>query len=224
MKVLLVEDDVELSKLLSGHLKAAGFAVDVVGSGEDGIFEASEFAYDCLILDVNLPDIDGFEVLKKLRRQKITTPVLMLTARSGIDDRVAGLNLGADDYVGKPVDSAELIARIKALIRRSGKETLPLLEVGDLVVDPQAHLVKRGKKTIDLNAKEFAVLEYLAYHSNEVVTRTMIMEHVWGSDFETLSNVVDVYIRYLRQKIDTKGNPPLIHTIRGKGYILSDQR
>lgn len=224
MKLLLIEDDLTLAELVAKKLKQEGFAVDSVSLGEEGVHEATTGSYDCVILDVNLPDIDGFEVCKRIRDLKIQVPILMLTARNMLEDRVTGLNIGADDYVAKPVDSIELIARIRALIRRTGKNTSSSQQIGDLTIDVSAHLVSRANQPIELNSKEFAVLEYLAAHAEEVVTRTMIMEHVWGSDFETLSNVVDVYIRYLRSKIDKPGLKPLIHTIRGHGYILSDQR
>jgi DNA-binding response OmpR family regulator len=224
MKVLLIEDDHKLSDLMKAQIVKQGIAVDTVFTGEDGLFLASENNYDCLILDINLPDISGFEVCKQLRAQKVITPILIITARDAVSDRIKGLDLGADDYVTKPIDAGELLARIRALIRRSSKEPLPLLTVADLTIDPAKQLVKRGDKQIDLNPKEFAVLEFLARHSDEIVTRSMIMDHVWGSDFETLSNVVDVYIRYLRRKIDNTGKKILIHTIRGGGYSLSDKR
>ena len=224
MKLLLVEDDITLADLVSKKLKHEGFAVDSVALGEDGVHEASTGSYDCIILDVNLPDVNGFDVCKRIRDKQIQVPIIMLTARNVLEDRVTGLNIGADDYVAKPVDSIELIARIRALIRRSGKNMNSSQQIGDLFIDISAHLVTRDNQPIELNSKEFAVLEYLAAHAHEVVTRTMIMEHVWGSDFETLSNVVDVYIRYLRTKIDKSGMRPLIHTVRGHGYILSDKR
>jgi DNA-binding response OmpR family regulator len=223
MKLLLIEDDIHLSALVKTQLSQAGYALDAVTNGEEGIYQASELEYDCIVLDINLPDMTGFDVCKQLRSSQITTPILMLTARNALEDRVEGLNLGADDYVSKPVDSLELIARVKALIRRNQKNPLPVINVADLVIDQSAHAVKRDGQTIELNSKEFAVLEYLALHYDEVVTRTMIMEHVWGSDFETLSNVVDVYIRYLRKKIDLPGMAPLIHTVRGYGYSLGNK-
>lgn len=224
MKLLLIEDDIALASLVKKQLTSEGFAVDTVTTGDEGIFEAGTGAYDCIILDVNLPDKSGFDVCQQLRNQGTTTPIVMLTARNALEDRINGLNIGADDYIAKPVDSLELVARVRALIRRTSKQTSSVQQIGDLVIDTSKHMVTRNTETIELNPKEFAVLEYLAYHVDEVVTRTMIMEHVWGSDFETLSNVVDVYIRYLRAKIDKPGSKPLIHTIRGHGYVLSDQR
>lgn len=224
MKLLLVEDDITLADLVKKKLKLEGFAVDSVTLGEEGVHEATTGSYDCVVLDVNLPDVNGFDVCKRIREKNSQIPILMLTARNVLEDRVTGLNIGADDYVAKPVDSIELIARIRALIRRTGKQSTSAFKIGDLLIDTSAHLVTRQYKSIELNSKEFSVLEFLAAHAHEVVTRTMIMEHVWGSDFETLSNVVDVYIRYLRTKIDKPGLKPLIHTIRGHGYVLSDKR
>ncbi len=224
MKLLIIEDDVQLSALVARQLKQAGFTATTALNATDGLFQATEINYDCIVLDLNLPDGDGFRLCQQLRQQHITTPILMMTARDSLQDKVAGLDLGADDYVIKPVNTVELIARIRALIRRSSKDPLPLISVGDLTIDPQARRVTRAGQMIDLPTKEFAVLEYLARHSDEVITRTMIMEHVWGDDFESFSNVVDVYIKNLRQKIDQGFTKKLIHTIRGGGYSLSDQR
>lgn len=224
MKILIIEDDLVLLNTTKDQLEKAGFGVDTASSAEDGLFQTEVNQYDAIVLDINLPDGNGFEICKKLREQHITTPILIMTARDGVDDRVKGLNLGADDYVLKPVDSQELIARVKALIRRNSKTPLPILKVSDLEINPQTQRVERAGKEIILPVKEFAVLELLARHSDEVVTRTMIMEHVWGSDFETFSNVVDVYIKNLRKKIDITGSKKLIHTIRGGGYSLSDKR
>ncbi len=224
MKILLIEDDQQLSGLIKDQLYKAHFQVDTVSDGEEGLYQALEFSYDCIILDIGLPDFSGFSVCQQLREKKNITPILILTARDAVEDRVKGLDLGADDYINKPVDSSELVARVRALIRRASSQALPIIQIGDLVIDPLKRFVTRNKKKIILNSKEFAVLEFLARHNDEVVTRSMIMDHVWGSDFESLSNVVDVYIRYLRRKIDMKGKRPLIHTIRGGGYSLSDKR
>lgn len=223
MKVLLIEDDAQLAENTALTLKRSGFAVDTAGNAEDGLFQSREFDYDCIVLDINLPDGNGFEICRTLRLEHNTTPIIILTARDSVTDKVRGLDLGADEYVLKPIDGQELAARVRALVRRNSKEPLPLLTIGDLVVDPRSQRVTRGGKAVELPSKEFAVLEYLARHSDEVVTRTMLMEHVWGSDFETMSNVIDVYIRNLRRKID-KDRKPLIHTIRGGGYCLSDKR
>lgn len=225
MKVLLVEDDQHLAVSLSKQLKKTSFAVDQVHNLEEADFQLNEFGheYDCLILDINLPDGTGFELCSRLRRRQVLTPIIIMTARGGVPDKIKGLNLGADDYVTKPVDFAELVARIRAVIRRNSKDPSPILQVGDLTIDPQTQRVSR-KRQIELSAKEFAVLEFMARHSDEVVTRTMIMEHVWGSDFETFSNVIDVYIKNLRKKIDGGKKKKLIHTIRGSGYSLSNSR
>lgn len=224
MKVLIVEDDDTLAQNLKRKLIESGLSVDLSGTVEDGLFQATEVPYDCLILDLNLPDGSGFEICQQLRKNKIATPILMLTARDAVDDKLKGLDSGADDYVLKPADTREVIARVRALIRRNSKDPLPILKVGELTIDPQTRQAWVGEQQLDLPTKEFAVLEFLARHSDEVVTRTMLMEHIWGSDFETFSNVVDVYIRNLRRKIDTKGKQPLLHTIRGSGYCLSAKR
>lgn len=224
MKILIIEDDQSLLHNTQTQFVKAGFGVDMAESAEEGLYQLEVNEYDCVVLDINLPDGSGFEVCQKIRQRENTTPVIIMTARDAVSDKIKGLDLGADDYVLKPVDSLELIARVKALIRRNSKKPLPVLIVGDLEVDTQARRIKRSGKEIDLPSKEFAVLELLARHSDEVVTRSMLMEHIWGSDFETFSNVVDVYIRNLRRKIDGAGQQKLIHTIRGGGYSLSDKR
>ncbi len=220
MKILIIEDDQILAKNLKEVLVKDGFAVDVAFSKDGGLVETEVNEYDCVVLDINLPDGSGFDLLKELRQSENQTPVIIVTARGEVEDRVKGLNLGADDYVPKPIDSNELIARIRAVIRRNSQSALPVISIGDLVVKPAEHLAKVGNNTLDLTAKEFAVLEYLAQHSGQAVTRTMLMEHIWGSDFDTLSNVIDVYIRNLRRKLEKHSKDKLITTIRGKGYIL----
>lgn len=224
MNVLVVEDDRELAESISFHLEAAGFVVTLVETGDAALEHAFVNSYDCLVLDINLPDISGFKVCKQIRQEQAALPIIMLTAREALEDRVAGLNTGADDYIIKPVNSAELVARIRAVVRRSSRDVSPIHKIADLVIDPAAQQVSRSEHLIDLTSKEFAVLEFLARHKHEVVTRSMVLESVWGSEFETFSNVIDVYIRNLRKKIDAKSQQPLIHTIRGKGYSLSDQR
>lgn len=221
MNLLLVEDDKELLTSLSTQLQAHGFAVETAMTAEDGIFLGKEVQYDCIVLDIGLPDGNGFDVCKKLREQNTRAPILMLTARGDVRDRVEGLNVGADDYLAKPADILELVARIRALMRRNTGHPAPVIAIGDLTIRPNERTVYRANRFITLPSKEYAVLEYLAYHHNEVVTRTMLMEHVWGSDFETVSNVIDVYIRNLRRKIDNFGKKALIHTIRGGGYMIS---
>ena len=220
MKILIIEDDQILAKNLKEVLIKDSFAVDVAFSKDGGLVEIEVNEYDCVVLDINLPDGSGFDLLKELRQSENQTPVIIVTARGEVEAKVKGLNLGADEYVPKPIDSNELIARIRAVIRRNSQSALPVITIGDLVVKPAEHLAKVGSHTLDLTAKEFAVLEYLAQHSGQAVTRTMLMEHIWGSDFDTFSNVIDVYIRNLRRKLEKHSKDKLITTIRGKGYIL----
>lgn len=224
MKILIIEDDRSLLENTQTQFIKAGFGVDIAATADEGLSLLDVNEYDSIVLDINLPDGNGFEICEKVRKQENTTPIIVMTARDAVSDKIKGLDLGADDYVLKPVDSQELIARVKALIRRNSKKPLPVLTIGDLEIDTQTRRVTRTGKEIDLPSKEFAVLELLARHSDEVVTRSMLMEHIWGSDFETFSNVVDVYIRNLRRKVDTEGKKKLIHTIRGGGYSLSDNR
>jgi two-component system, OmpR family, copper resistance phosphate regulon response regulator CusR len=224
MKVLLIEDDQHLLNNTKTQCIKAGFGVDTAESAEQALTSIDVNEYDCIILDINLPDGDGFDICEKVRKQENTTPIIIMTARDAVSDKIKGLELGADDYVLKPVDSQELIARIKALIRRNSKKPLPILKIADLEIDTQSRRVSRKNQIIELPTKEYTVLELLARHSDEVVTRSMLMEHIWGSDFETFSNVVDVYIKNLRKKIDSDHNKKLIHTIRGGGYSLSDKR
>ncbi len=223
MRILIIEDDKDIAHNIQDHLRKEGFVAEIAFDGEDGEFRATEEAFDAVVLDINLPYKDGFEIIKSLRKESIATPVIMLTAYSDIEHRVTGLQLGADDYLPKPFSMDELTARIHALIRRSTKDPSPTILIADLEIDPQAHTIKRGGKDIDLPAKEFSVLEFLARNKGNVVTRTMILDHVWGSEFETLSNVVDVYIKNLRNKIDNGFDTKLLHTIRGKGYILREE-
>lgn len=224
MKILIIEDDRNLLENTLTQFIKAGFGVDIAATAEEGLSLLDVNEYDSIVLDINLPDGNGFEICKKVRKQENTTPIIIMTARDAVSDKIKGLDLGADDYVLKPVDSQELIARVKALIRRNSKKPLPILTIGDLEIDTQTRRVTRAGTEIELPSKEFSVLELLARHSDEVVTRSMLMEHIWGSDFETFSNVVDVYIRNLRKKIDANGKKKLIHTIRGGGYSLSDKR
>lgn len=220
MKLLIIEDDQRLAKNLKQGLAKNGFAVDSSETIKDGLMQTEVNEYDCIVLDISLPDGNGFDFLQNLRNQKNQTPVIIVTARGQIEDRIKGLNIGADDYLPKPVDSNELIARIRALIRRNSHKALPVITIGNLVVKPTEHLVLVNNKKLDLTAKEFAVLEYLTQHNGQVITRTMLMEHVWGSDFETFSNVIDVYIRNLRRKLEKHTKSQLIKTIRGKGYVI----
>ena len=220
MRVLLVEDHKPLSRALRQGLEEEGFAVDVALDGEEGDFKASTAQYDAIILDVMLPKEDGLSLLQRWRKKGINTHVLLLTARSGVDDKVRGLDLGADDYLTKPFELEELFARLRALIRRGHHVKDPILRIHDLEIDTAARTVKRGGQAIHLTPREYALLEYLAFHRGRVVTRSMIWEHLYDEHDENTSNVVDVYIRYLRNKIDKGFEPPLILTRWGEGYLL----
>lgn len=222
MKVLIVEDERKVASLLRIGLSEHGFVVDVVHSGNSGLTSAIKGGYDVIVLDVLLPGINGFEVLAKLRENRNTTPVLLLTALGEVQDKIKGLNLGGDDYLTKPFDFDELLARINALVRRSGVNTDEMLSAGDLVLDKKTHRVKRDGKDIELTTKEFQLLVFLLEHKNQVITRAMISQHVWDIAFDTGTNVIEVYINYLRRKIDRDTDTKLIQTIRGVGYMLSD--
>jgi len=219
MRLLLVEDDRKLAPLLARGLREEGFAVDVSEDGDEGLFQALEQDYDALILDVLLPGKDGFEVLRSLRAAGRRTPVLMLTARGTVQDRVMGLNAGADDYLKKPFHFEELLARVHALLRRAAPEPEVCLHAADLLLDPRTREVSRAGKRIDLTAKEFAILEYLMRHRGRVISRTQLTEPVRDENFDAMSNVVDVTVYRLREKIHLHGQP-LVHTVRGVGYVL----
>jgi two-component system OmpR family response regulator len=220
MRILVIEDEPKMAALLRRGLTEEGYAVDVVRSGTDGIWAATENPYDAIVLDVMLPDIDGFEVCRRLRNADRWAPVVMLTARDAVRDRVAGLDAGADDYLTKPFSFGELFARLRALLRRGAAERPPVLRVGDLTLDPAEHRVARGDIEVRLTAKEFALLEYLMRRAGEVLSRTRLIEHVWDFGYDGDSNVVDVYVRYLRDKIDRPFGRSSIETIRGSGYRL----
>jgi two-component system, OmpR family, response regulator len=222
MRVLVVEDELKMAGLLKRALEEEGYAVDVAGRGEDALWFGTENPYDAIVLDVMLPDLDGFEVSRRLREAGRWSPVLMLTARDAVADRVAGLDAGADDYLTKPFSVAELLARLRALVRRGAAERPPVLRVGDLSLDPARRAVTRDGVSIDLTAREFALLEYLMRRAGEVLTRTQLIEHVWDFAYDGDSNVVDVYIRYLRNKVDRPFGRDSIRTVRGAGYRLED--
>lgn len=220
MRILLVEDEHRLASVVRRGLEEEGYAVDVAYDGKDGLSMAQLGDYDLMILDLMLPSVDGLTVVRSLRRKQINTPVLILTARDTVDDLVAGLDSGADDYLTKPFAFRELLARTRALIRRDSMVRDPVIRVDDLEVDTISRRVRRGGQQIELTSKEYGMLEFLIRNPNYVLSRTQIAEHVWDYDFTAMSNVVDVYIRHLRRKIDDGFEPKLIHTIRGSGYQL----
>jgi two-component system OmpR family response regulator len=220
MRVLLVEDELKMAALLRRGLVEEGHAADVASSGEDAIWMAQAHPYDAIVLDVMLPRLSGFETCRRLRNEGVWSPVLMLTARDAVDDRVAGLDAGADDYLTKPFSFAELLARLRALTRRCGVERPATLEVGDLGLDPAARRAWRGETEIQLSPKEFALLETFMRRPGQVLSRLQLLEHAWDFAYENRSNVVDVYVRYLREKIDRPFGTESIETVRGAGYRL----
>ncbi len=220
MRILVVEDNHRLNTSLTLNLTHEGYSVDTAYDGQEGQDLAELTAYDLIILDILLPCKDGLEVCRDLRRRHVHTPILLLTARDSVDDRVQGLDCGADDYLVKPFAMPELLARLRALLRRHSAVRQGQLVIGDLVVDPLTHTVEREEHVIDLTPKEFALLEYLMYHPNQVVTREMIEQHIWNYEFEGVSNVIDVYVRRLRRKIDAPFAEKLLKTVRGIGYQL----
>jgi DNA-binding response OmpR family regulator len=222
MRILIAEDDETLARFVRQGLEAEHYTVDVIGDGEQARMAATEGDYDVVILDLNLPTLDGVTILRHLRLKKPSQPVLVLTQRARVEDRVQCLDTGADDYLAKPFSFNELTARIRALLRRSHLPSESVLTVADLKLDRVQHVVERAGRRIDLTAKEFSLLEYLMRHAGRDVTRSMIIEHVWNLTFDTTTNVVDVYINYLRRKIDDGHADKLIHTVRGVGYGLND--
>jgi two-component system, OmpR family, response regulator len=220
MRVLVVEDEVKMAGLIRRGLREEGIAADVAERGEDALWMAGSTDYDAVVLDVMLPGIDGFETCRRLRRDGVWSPVLMLTARDAVEDRVAGLDGGADDYLTKPFSFAELLARLRALARRGPVERPVQLEVGGLRMDPATRQVWRGEEEISLSAKEFALLETFMRRPGEVLSRYQLLEHAWDYDYENRSNVVDVYVRYLREKVDRPFDADSIETVRGAGYRL----
>jgi two-component system, OmpR family, response regulator len=224
MRALVVEDGSKMAALLRRGLQEEGFAVDVAATGEDGSWLGAENDYDVILLDVMLPDVDGFEVCRRLRAADRWAPILMLTARDGVQDRVAGLDAGADDYLTKPFSFDELLARVRALLRRGPSERPSVLAVGDLVLDPATRRVSRNDEEIDLTPKEFGLLELFLRHPGEVLSRTRILEHVWDFAYDGDSNVVDVYVRYLREKVDRPFGRRSLETVRGVGYRLREAK
>jgi len=221
MRILIVEDERKVASFIRQGLEEEGYAVDVAADGEAAVDLAlGGTAYDLVVLDVMLPKRDGLAVLRDLRAHRMLAPVLMLTARDRVPDRVAGLDLGADDYLTKPFAFEELLARVRVLLRRAGAQRTPVLRLADLALDPATRRVTRGSRTISLTAREYALLEYFLRNAGRVLTRPMLAEHVWGIDFDPESNVIDVYVGYLRRKIDLPGEARLLHTTRGAGYVL----
>jgi two-component system, OmpR family, copper resistance phosphate regulon response regulator CusR len=221
VRILLVEDEERVASFIARGLREEAYAVDVAGDGEQALYLGSVNPYDLVVLDLMLPIKDGYTVCRELRAGGFRGPVLMLTARDAVDDRVAGLDAGADDYLTKPFDFKELLARLRALLRRSAEFRAPVARVADLALDTASHAVQRAGRAIPLTAKEYALLEFLVRNEGRVVGREQIAQHVWDEMFDPMSNVIDVYVKRLRDKLDAGGLPRLIHTRRGEGYILT---
>jgi heavy metal response regulator len=220
MRILVVEDERKVASFIRQGLEEEGHAVEVARDGAEALDLLGGPPYDLIVLDVMLPRRDGFAVVRDLRGRGIATPVLMLTARDAVADKVTGLDLGADDYLTKPFAFAEFLARVRALLRRGSGEHPPVLRIADLALDPATRGVTRGERRIELTSREYALLEYFMRHTGRVLTRPMIAEHVWGIDFDHESNVIDVYVGYLRKKVDQDEEPRLLHTVRGAGYVM----
>ena len=221
MRILVVEDDPDMSRFIARGLGEQSYAVDVAATGDAALEAAADAPYDAIVLDAMIPPPDGFEVCRQLRAQAIDSTILMLTARDSLADRIEGLDSGADDYLVKPFEFAELLARLRALLRRRGTRQYPVIDVGDLRLDTRSHRVTRGGDELQLTTKEYALLEYLARERGRVLTRGEIAEHVWDENFDPLSNLIDVNINRLRRKVDDGSAAPLIHTRRGEGYMLA---
>jgi heavy metal response regulator len=220
VRILVVEDEKKVASFIRKGLEEEGYAVDVAADGEEGLSLALTRVHDLIILDIRLPKMDGLRVLQALRHDRVTAPVLLLTVRATIEDKVLGLDAGADDYLTKPFAFQELVARVRALLRRRTEGEPTVLRLGDLTLDPARRTVMRGDEKIDLTPREFALLDYFMRNPGRVLTRTMIAEHVWDYSFDTSTNVIDVYVNYLRKKVDAGRDLKLLHTIRGVGYML----
>ena len=224
MRILVVEDDKGTARFIKKGLSEEGFMADAISGGEEGLFMATTEIYDLIILDVMLPEINGFEVLRGIRQKGVSTPVLFLTAKDEKEDIIHGLDLGADDYLVKPFAFAELLARIRAVLRRGQtSDQMQKLIIGDLVLDRVARQARRNDKIIELTAKEFQLLEYMMRNAGQILTKTMILDRVWGYDFDTQSNIIEVHVNRLRAKVDKGFSTKLIHTVRGVGYVIKNQ-
>jgi len=223
MHILVVEDERKVASFIKRGLEAAHYSVDVEYDGEAGLKRLLEDEYDLVILDVMLPRRDGLSLMKEIRQQRVNVPILLLTARVTVADKVMGLDLGADDYLTKPFAFEELLARVRALLRRGASARPAILSIADLTLDPVTREVRRGDKRIDLTAKEYALLEFLLRRRDQVLSRAVIAQHVWGVNYDTFTNVIDVYVNYLRRKIDSGFEPKLIHSVRGVGYVLKEE-
>jgi heavy metal response regulator len=223
MRILVIEDEKKVANFIKKGLEEEHYAVDTAYDGETGLYMAGVNEYDLVVLDLMIPKIDGLEVLRRIRDTKNSVPVMILTAKDTVEDIVKGLDTGCDDYLTKPFEFIEFLARIRALLRRENKEKEPLLKIADLTLSLVSHKVTRGEKEIDLTSKEYALLEYFMRNPEKVLTRTMISEHVWDYHFDSITNVIDVYVNYLRKKIDKDFDVKLIHTIRGVGYIMKKE-
>jgi heavy metal response regulator len=223
MRILVVEDEKKVARFIQQGLEEEHYAVDVAGDGESGAQMAELQSYDLIILDVMLPGMDGIEVTRRLRASAVPTPILMLTAKTATEDKVAGLDSGADDYLTKPFAFAELLARVRSLLRRGSMEKSAILTIADLELDTVTHKARRGSRLIDLTAKEYALLEYFLRNKDRVLSRTIISEHIWDYNFDTGTNLIDVYISHLRNKIDSGFEKKLIHTVRGVGYVMREE-
>jgi heavy metal response regulator len=223
MRILVVEDEKKVASFIQRGLEGEGFSVDVAYDGESGVEMGSDNSYDLILMDVMLPKMDGLEAIKALREKDVSAPVLCLTAKDAVEDIVAGLDSGSDDYLTKPFAFAELLARVRALVRRGTQERGAEITYADLRLDPVAHKVWRGDSEIDLTAKEYALLEFFMRNPETTLTRTMIAEHVWDYTFDSFTNIIDVYVNYLRKKVDRDYANKLIHTVRGIGYVLKEE-
>jgi heavy metal response regulator len=220
MRILVVEDEQKVASFIKKGLEEEGYAVDVAADGEEGLAMALACVHDLIILDIRLPKMDGLRVLQAIRQDSVTAPVLLLTVRATIEDKVLGLDAGADDYLTKPFAFQELVARVRALLRRRAEADPTVLQIGDLCLDSARRTVSRGGERIDLTPREFTLLDYFMRNPGRVLTRTMIAEHVWDYSFDTSTNIIDVYVNYLRKKIDAGQTSRLLHTVRGVGYVL----